>query len=56
MKPRAFVIVIAVLYIVVGLGELASHLPNRWQRDDILIEATELVAVICGVFLLFGKN
>lgn len=56
MKPGAFVIVIAVLYIVVGLGGFASHLPNHWQREDILIEATELVAITCGVFLLFGKN
>lgn len=56
MKPGAFVIVIAVLYIVVGVGGFVSHLPNHWQREDILIEATELVAIICGVFLLFGKN
>lgn len=56
MKPRPSVIVIAVLYIVVGSGGFASHFPSHWQREDILIEATELVAVTCGVFLLRGKD
>lgn len=56
MKPGPPVIVIAVLYIVVGLGGFASHFNSHWHREDILIEATELVAVSCGVFLLRGKN
>lgn len=56
MKQGPSVIVVAVLYIVVGLGGFASHLPSHWQGEDILIEATEVVAVACGVFLLRGKN
>jgi hypothetical protein len=55
MKPGRSVFVIALLYIVVGLGGLVSHFPSHWQREDILIEFTELVAVICGIFLLRGK-
>ena len=56
MKPGPFVIVIAVLYIVVGLAGFVSHLPKQWQPEDTLIEATELGAMTCGVFLLLGKN
>lgn len=56
MKPGAFVIVIAVLYIVIGSGGFFSHLPSHWQVEDFLIEATELLAVICGVFVLVGKK
>lgn len=56
MKPARSVVVIAVLYLVVGSVGFASHFPSHWQREDVLIEATELVAVTCGVFLLFGKN
>ncbi len=56
MKTGPSVIVIAVLYIVVGSGGFFSHLPSHWQGEDFLIEATELLAIICGVFLLFGKK
>ena len=56
MKPGPSVVVIAVLYIVVGSGGFVSHLPSHWQDEDFLIEATELLAVICGVLLLFGKK
>ena len=56
MKRRVSVIVIAVLYIVVGSGGFFSHLPTHWQGEDFLIEATKLLAVICGVFLLVGKK
>jgi hypothetical protein len=40
----------------VGSGGFVSHLPSHWRGEDILIEATELLAVICGVFLLFDKK
>jgi hypothetical protein len=56
MKPRPSVVIIAVLYIVVGSGGFVSHLPSHWRGEDILIEATELLAVICGVFLLFRSG
>jgi len=56
MKPAPTVFAIAVLYIAVGAGGFVSHFPDHWQREDILIEVTELVALICGVFLLRRKN
>lgn len=56
MKPGASVVTIAVLYILVGLGGFVSHLPGHWQGEDFLIEATELLAIICGVFVLAGSR
>jgi hypothetical protein len=56
IERRPSVIVIAVLYIAVGSGGFVTHFPSHWGGEDVLIEATELLAVICGVFLLFPKN
>jgi hypothetical protein len=56
MKPAPAVLAVAVLYIAVGAGGFISHFPHHWQREDILIEVTELVALTCGVFLLRRKN
>ena len=56
MKATPPVFAIAVLYIAVGLGGFVSHFPHYWRGEDILIEATELLAVTCGVFLLRRKN
>jgi hypothetical protein len=56
MKPGRSVLVIAVLYMAVGLGGFVSHFPSHWQREDILIEVTELAAVTCGVLLLCGRT
>ncbi len=52
------VIVIACLYLLVGVGGFIGHFPELLARhpDAIGIEVTELVAVICGVFLLLRKN
>lgn len=56
MKPAPAVFAIAVLYLAVGLAGFVRRFPHHWQREDILIEVTELVAVTCGVFLLRRKN
>jgi|SRR5947209_17194962 len=56
MKSAPTVFAIALLYIAVGAGGFVSHFPHHWQREDILIEVTELVALTCGVFLLRRKN
>lgn len=52
------VIVIASLYLLVGVVGFAGHFPELLARhpDAIGIEATELVAVICGIFLLRRQN
>ena len=49
MKSAPTVFAIALLYIAVGAGGFVSHFPHHWQREDILIEVTELVALTCGV-------
>ncbi len=56
MKTTPSVLVIAVLYIAVGAAGFVSHFPRHWQGEDLLIEATELVALISGLFLLRRKN
>ena len=52
------VIVIACLYLLVGAGGFIGHFPELWARhpDAIAIEVTELVAVVCGVYLLLRRN
>lgn len=52
------VIVIACLYLLVGIGGFALHFPEllAWHPDAIGIEVTELIAVVCGVFLLQRRN
>lgn len=56
MKCPVAVVVIAALYIAVGLGGFVVHFPRYWQTEDVWIELTEALAVICGVFLLRAKN
>ena len=56
MKRPVAVLVIAALYIAVGLGGLVVHFPRYWHTEDVWIELTEALAVICGVFLLRAKN
>jgi uncharacterized membrane protein HdeD (DUF308 family) len=45
------VIVIACLYLAVGIGGFVSHFSNRSEPDWIWVEVTELLAIVCGVFL-----
>ncbi len=50
------VIVIAGLYLAVGIGGSVAHFSDRRAPDWIWIEITELVAIVCGVFLLRAQK
>ena len=49
------VILIACLYLGVGIGGFAAHISDR-APDWIWIEATESLAIVCGIFLLHAHN
>jgi len=58
-RPRPIaVIIIAALYILVGIGGFAAHFKDllATPREGIVIELTELIALLCGVFMLRGSN
>ena len=50
------VIVIACLYLAVGLGSLVAHLDELRAPDGIWVEVTEFLAIVTGVFLLRAQN
>jgi hypothetical protein len=50
------VILIASLYIAVGIGGFVVHF-SEWRAPDwIWVEVTEVLAIVCGVFLLRAHN
>lgn len=58
MKRPVAVIVIACLYLLVGVAGFAAHFHEllAHHSDAIGIEATELLAVVSGVGLLLRQN
>ncbi len=50
------VALIACLYLPVGIGGLLVHFRDLRAPDGIWVEVTELLAIICGVFLLRAQN
>lgn len=52
------VIVVALLYLAVGSIGFVYRFGTllAWQQGSVWAEATELVAVIIGIFLLRGQN
>lgn len=50
------VIAVAALYLAVGIGTFIFHFKDLRAPDGIWIEATELLAIVCGVFLLGAQN
>lgn len=50
------VIVIACLYLAVGIGGSIAHFQALRAPDGIWIELTECLAIVCGVFLLRARN
>jgi hypothetical protein len=60
-KPPWSVTIVACLYITVGVLGFAFHLREFLQRstfhyDAVLIELTEFLAFLFGMFLLRGAN
>jgi hypothetical protein len=50
------VILIACLYLAVGIGGFVAHFSDRGAPDWIWVEITELLALVCSVFLLRAYN
>jgi uncharacterized membrane protein HdeD (DUF308 family) len=50
------VILIACLYLAVGIGGSVAHFSERRSPEWIWVEATEVLAIVCGVFLLRAHN
>jgi hypothetical protein len=60
-KRPLSVTLIAFLYLIVGIVGFAFHgweivARHAFHYDDALIELTELIALVCGLFLLRGRN
>jgi hypothetical protein len=50
------VIVIACLYLAVGVGGFVLHFKDLRAPDGVWIEVTEFLAIVCGAFLLRAQN
>jgi hypothetical protein len=52
------VTILACVYLVVGAGGFVVHFRELLAHhpDAVAIEVTELIAIVCGVFLLLGRN
>jgi hypothetical protein len=50
------VIAVAALYLCVGGVTFIAHFEDLRAPDGIWIEATELLAIVCGLFLLRAQN
>lgn len=60
-KRPISVTVLALVYVAVGTVGFVYHFHDALSRPDaradiVLIEVTELLAIVCGVFLLRGHN
>jgi hypothetical protein len=57
-KRPISVTILACIYLAVGIGGFVVHLRELLAHhpDALPIELTELVAVVCGAFLLRGHN
>lgn len=58
MKPNAAVIVIASLFLLVGIGAGIEQFPHllAGQREAIAMEITEAAAIVIGVCLLLRQG
>jgi hypothetical protein len=57
-KRPISVTILACLYLAVGAGGFVLHFRELLAHhpDAVGIEVTELVAILCGVFMLLGHN
>src|SRR4029077_18839332 len=57
-KRPLSITILAGLYLAVGTLGFAYHLRELMtlQHDSVWVELTELVALVCGVFMLRGHN
>lgn len=57
-KRPVAVWIVAVVYLAVGVLGLGYHFREllAMQKDSVWVETTELVAIVCAVFLLRGQN
>jgi uncharacterized membrane protein HdeD (DUF308 family) len=56
IKRPVSVLILACLYIAVGVLGLVAHYHDFSQPDGIWIALTEVVAILAGVFLFRGHN
>jgi hypothetical protein len=60
-KRPISITIVAAVYLIVGAVGLVAHFSDSlsrraFQYDDGLIELTELTAIVCGLFMLKGRN
>ncbi len=55
-RPPVSVVVIACVYLAVGILGFIFHFRDLRHPDGISIEITEIVAIIAGAFMLRAKN
>ena len=58
IKRPVTVLIVSCLYIAVGAIGFVYHFPQlvAFERYSVWIELTELLAILCGVFMLAGRN
>jgi hypothetical protein len=58
IKRPAAVLIVSCLYIAIGAIGFAYHFHQLkvFEHDSVWIEVTELLAILCGVFMLLGRN
>jgi hypothetical protein len=57
-KRPVTVLIVACVYIAVGVLGFGYHFREllAMQKDSVWVETTEIVAIVCGVFLWRGQN
>ena len=57
-KLPVTVLIVSCLYIAVGAIGFVYHFPQlmAFQKDSVWIELTEFLAILCGAFMLRGRN
>ncbi len=57
-KRPISVTILACIYLLVGVAGFVFHFKELWTRqpDGFAIELVEIVAVVCGIFMLRGQS